>query len=124
MSDTPALPREIRIGVVRYRVTADRDDWIRIEHRTQTKGFYGHTQHTEATVYLNPDASPDVTRLTLWHEVLHCLDETVMGNPSWLALSGNPEDADAAEEAVIRLWEHPTLTVLRDNPELVTYLTA
>ncbi|AUG28751.1 MULTISPECIES: hypothetical protein [Microbacterium] len=118
------LPTEIRVGVVTYRVTRDPAEWQGIEHRTQTKGYYGHSQHTEAVIYLNPEASADVTRLTLWHEVLHCLDEVAMGNPNWLKLSGHPDDNDAAEETVIRMWEAPTLAVLRDNPALVTYLTA
>lgn len=118
------VPSTIRVGVVTYTVATDRDSWMRIEHKTQTKGYYGHSEHTEAHIYLNPDAAPDVTRLTLWHEILHCLGETVMGDPNWRELGGNPEDKDAAEEVVIRMLEHPTLAVLRDNPELVAYLTA
>jgi len=118
------VPSTIRVGTVTFRVTVDRDDWMRIEHKTQTKGYYGHTENREAMIYLNPDGAPDVTRLTLWHEVLHCLDETVMGDPNWLELAGKPEDMDAAEEVVIRMLEHPTLAVLRDNPALVAYLTA
>lgn len=130
MTDQTALggpagvPASVRIGVVTYRVTTDPSDWQSIVHKTQTKGFYGHSQHTEAVIYLNPEANPDVTRLTLWHEILHCLDETVMGNPNWLRLGDQPEDRDAAEEVVIRMWEAPTLAVLRDNPDLVAYLTS
>lgn len=124
MSTPAPLPPAVRVGAVTYRVTASTDDWMRIEHRTQTKGYYGHSQHTEAVIYLNPEASLDVQRLTLWHELLHCLDETVMGDPDWQKLPAAPDDKDAAEELVIRMWEHPTLSVLRDNPDLVAYLTA
>lgn len=122
----PALrvPSTVRVGTVTYRVTTDRDAWMRIEHSTQTNGYFGHSQHREAIIYLNPDAAPEVNRLTLWHEVLHALDETVMGNPDWRSLNGDPQDADAAEETVVRMLEHPTLAVLRDNPSLVAYLTA
>jgi hypothetical protein len=118
------MPATVQIGTVAYRVTATPDDWMRIEHATQRKGDYGHASHNDAVIYVNPETPPDVQRLTLWHEVLHCLNETVMGDPSWLALSGNPETLLAAEEVVVRMWEHPTLAVLRDNPELVAYLTA
>jgi len=116
-----AIPEQIRVGTVTYRVTVDPDDWMRIEHSTQTKGYYGHTHSRSAMIYLNPDAAPEQNRLTLWHEVLHALHETVMGNPSWQGLS---KEADEAEERVVRRWEHPTLAVLRDNPDLVAYLTS
>lgn len=115
------IPDEIRIGTVTYRVTTGRDDWIRIEHATQKKGYYGHTDPLHATIYLNPDVAPEQNRLTLWHEVLHALHETVMGSPSWEGLSTDPSEA---EERVVLRWEHPTLAVLRDNPALVAYLTA
>lgn len=124
MTETTAIPETIQVGVVTYVVTQSEDDWMRIEHTTQTKGYYGHSEHQPAVIYLNPGANEAVTRLTLWHEILHCLDETVMGNPDWTKLNGNPEDRDDAEETVIRMWEHPTLAVLRDNPQLVTYLTS
>lgn len=119
-----SMPAELRIGTVVYKVTVDADDWMRIEHSTQSKGYYGHTHHKSATIYLNPESTPDVLRLTLWHEVLHAVAETMMGSPDLRALPGAPESKDDAEEAVIRMLEHPTLVVLRDNPELVAYLTA
>ena len=117
------LPASVRIGTVAYRITNAPDEWMRVEHSTQTKGYYGHTQNTEAMIYLNPGATPDVQRLTLWHEILHALAETVMGSPDFRNLPGAPESKDAAEEAVIRMWEHSTLAVLRDNPDLVAFLT-
>ena len=122
--DAPAsadIPPSVRIGTVTYRVTTSDDDWMRIEHATQKKGCYGHTDPIAATIYLNPNAAPEQNRLTLWHEVLHALHETVMGSPSWQGLSDDPREA---EERVVLRWEHPTLAVLRDNPALVAYLTA
>jgi hypothetical protein len=112
-------PTSVRIGTVTFKVTSDRDDWMQIEHATQKKGYYGHTDPKAATIYLSPETALEQTRLTLWHEVLHALHETVMGSPSWQGLS---EDAREAEERVVLRWEHPTLAVLRDNPDLVAYL--
>jgi len=118
---TPPMPTSIRVGAVTYTVSLDPDEWVKIEHQTQTNGYYGHTQNTPARIFINPEASPDVVRLTLWHEVMHALCETTMGSPGWDHLG---KDKDAREEAVIRKFEHPTLQVLRDNPDLVAYLTA
>lgn len=120
----PSMPTTIVVGTVPYTVTADADEWMRIEHSTRTNGYYGHTQNREAVIFLNPNTSPEVQRLTLWHEVLHALSESVMGAPDYRNLPGAPESKEDAEEATVRMWEHPTLAVLRDNPELVAYLTA
>jgi hypothetical protein len=119
MSDPAPIPESLLIGTVAYRVTIDPDDWMRIEHETKTGGYYGHTQHRTAMIYLNPGATPDVTRLTLWHEVLHALAEAAMGSPEWRKLGGTK---DEREERVIRTIEAPTLAVLRANPQLVAYL--
>jgi hypothetical protein len=113
-------PTSLRIGAITYRITRDPDDWLRIEHETQRKGDFGHTKHDTAVIYLNPENPPTVTRLTLWHEVLHALNMATMGAPDWKGLGKTTTDR---EETVIRMWEHPTLAVLRDNPELVAYLT-
>jgi len=118
MSDIPTL---VRVGSVTYTVTTNPDDWMRYEHKIQSKGDYGHTQNLEATIYLNPASTPDVQRQTLWHEVMHALCETVMGSPSWRGLG---EEKSDREEAVVRAFESPIVLVLRDNPGLVAYLVA
>ena len=46
--------------------------------------------------------------------------ETVMGSPDWHGLG---KEKSNREEAVVAAFESPTLLVLRDNPELVAYLT-
>ena len=113
-------PLSVKVGPVAYRVTSDPDEWMRAEHDTQRSGYYGITRNTQAVIYLNPEADPAVTRLTLWHETLHALFEVTMGSPDWHGLGKTHNDR---EESVIRRLEGPTLTVLRDNPELVSYLT-
>ena len=115
----PNLPEWIRVGPVEYRITMDPDEWLRIEHKRQSKGAYGYTENLVATIYLNPEQAPSIVKLTLWHEVMHALCESTMGGPTWDNL-----DAENREEHVIRTLEAPTLSVLRDNPALVAYLTA
>lgn len=116
MSD---LPKEIRIGTVTYTVHQDADTWLKYEHSSQTSGFYGATQFRTAEIFLNPEMTPEQTRLTLWHEVLHALNQTVMGDPDWTKLHKDPTQA---EEIMVRRLEHPTLAVLRDNADLALYL--
>lgn len=114
-----AMPSTVQVGMVTYQVHSDPGDWMRVEHENQRKGDYGHCDHTTAMIHINPDCSPDVARLTLWHEVLHCLCETVMASPNWRGLGQSKDDR---EETVVRILESPTLLVLRDNPKLLAYL--
>lgn len=113
------FPEFITVGSVSYRLTDDPVDWQKIENKTMRKGDYGHMDSLTATIYLNPEQADDVKRLTVWHEALHAMLETVCGAPAW-KLKGNP---DEREEAVIRILESPTLLLLQDNPDLVDYLT-
>jgi hypothetical protein len=115
------MPATVRVGSVTFRVTTDPDDWMRIEHKNQRKGDYGFTGYHEATIYINPESTPDTQRLTLWHEVMHAMCEAVMGSPDWRGLG---KEKAAREEAVIAAFESPIVCVLRDNPPLVAYLTA
>jgi hypothetical protein len=119
MSNALQHPLSVRVGQVIYEITSDPDRWLKIEHKTKTSGYYGHTEHKEATIYLNPEAAQSVTKLTLWHEVLHAVIEAAMGSPSWEGLGKEQGDR---EENVIRLLEAPTLNVLADNPDLVEFL--
>lgn len=116
-----SLPSSIQVGPVRYRVTADPTEFIRCEHDNQMSGSYGHTDHLSATILLSPDTVESVTRLTLLHEVMHAATESMMGARDWVNLG---DDRSSREETVIRAWEAPFLSVLRDNPDLVAYLTA
>jgi len=118
MSD---IPSTVRVGSITYTVTIDPDAWMRYEHENQSRGDYGYTNHTRALILIDPNATPDVTRQTLWHEVLHAACEVTMGSPDWRGLGKEKVDR---EEAVVRAFESPTLLVLRDNPGLVAYLTA
>jgi hypothetical protein len=120
-SKAEPLPGAVLIGSVTYLVTADPDDWMRIEHQRESKGDYGCTDNTKATIYISPESTPDVQRQTLWHEVMHALCETVIGGMDWRGLG---KDRYAREETVIRMLESPIVMVLRENPELVNYLMA
>lgn len=115
-----SMPTTVQIGAVQFGITVDPDEWVKMEHSRQVKGYYGHTDCVSARIYVNPDCPTGVRRLTLWHEILHALAETVMGKPDWTQLG---DDTDAREENVVRAWEHPTIAVLRDNPDLVAYMT-
>src|SRR5690554_5135815 len=103
--DGPLLPATIRVGTVTYRVTNDPDEWMRFEHETTQRDAYGMANHKRAIIALNPESTDDVSRMTLWHEVLHALRETAMGSPDWRHLG---KDHDTREESIVRAFEAPT----------------
>ena len=117
----PEMPDAVLIGSVVYRVTIDPDEWMRYENTSQCKGAYGHTDSMVAVIYISPYISPDNERLTLWHEIMHAICDTVIGSPHWDHLGEGPTER---EERVVRTFESPIVLVLRDNPQLVAYLTA
>lgn len=117
---TVKRPESVKVGTVVYRVTSDPAEFARKQLEQLEAGQLGLTDNTEATIYLSEGMSADVMRQTLWHEVMHALAFAVMGAPKWRALGKSDDDR---EESVIRRWDHPTLAVLRDNPDLVLYLT-
>jgi hypothetical protein len=116
----PTMPTSVKIGTIIYLVVANADQWLKVSGGEQHRSDYGYTHHLESIIYLNPEGSPSQTRLSLWHEILHCLSECVMGSPAWDYLGETKEDRD---EFVVRAWEHATLAVMRDNPDLVAWLT-
>ena len=116
MSDV-MLPPFVTIGPVVYRVTIDPDEWLKKEHEQEKKGNFGYTDHRLGTIYLNPDMPPTMLRLTLTHECLHAMTASAMGAPEWTQLGKDPE------ETVVRRFESPTLDLIRDNPDLIAYLT-
>jgi len=114
------LPATVKAGYVTYTVKqCTPDEWKNAVDK-HLRDAYGVTQHLPARILLHPDLTDDVARLTLWHEVLHAAIETMTGgdDSQWQGLT----EGDA-EEAVIRRLEHPTLSILRENPALVAYLT-
>jgi len=115
------IPDTVRVGSITYRVTIDLDEWVRFEHANKRSGFVGHTDNAMAIIYINPECAPEVVRSTLWHEVMHALCYTVIGSSDWRHLGKEKSDR---EEAVVAAFESPIVCVLRDNPQLVAYLTA
>lgn len=72
----------------------------------------GETLNEEGDILIKRRQSPACKRATVLHEVLHAI--------AFTAGMGLEHDA---EEALVRSWEPWLLAVLRDNPELVSFLT-
>lgn len=119
MSGQPPIPDRLRIGHVQYGVTVS-DRVIDRENTADHANYAGFSQASKQHIVLREDNPPDFQAETLLHEVLH----------QCLRVAGCDPDADAkagvgdVEERAVRSMAGPLLGALRDNPGLVSYLTA
>jgi hypothetical protein len=107
-------PHRVHVGPHLYDVIYDKDAIYKlsVNHGEQC---VGHCDVLDLIITIDPDQADSQIRDTLLHEVLHaCLD-----------LIGINGDIDAdTEEKLVRRLAPILLLVLRDNQQLVSYLTS
>jgi hypothetical protein len=81
--------------------------------RESDKAILGQTDVNRLSIVLDPEQPPSLKRATFLHELLHAAFS-----------AAGPRPDSETEETVTRLLEGPLLQTLRDNPDLVRYLTA
>lgn len=106
------IPTSVRIGPHAYTVRTDHDTGKLLHD----EGSRGDSRPAVHLIRLDVDRPHTAIAETLLHEVLHCAwDQTSMRT------SANLNDH---EEAIITALAPLLLGALRDNPDLVEYLTA
>jgi hypothetical protein len=109
------LPAYIRLGSTDYLITFFSDELE--EH------YYGRINYTKGTVQLNKNRLENQGGAdTVLHEVLHGLI-TEYGIENYMA-GDDANDRHQSEEQVVRLLSHGLVTFMRDNPDLVRWITA
>jgi hypothetical protein len=96
------LPRYLKIGPFNYTVELHDGYWNKDDERV-----YGETDERTATINLDVDASPEVVRDAVLHEILHAI-----------LLMYDKDDED-----LVRLLAPMLLGVMRENPRLMLALT-
>lgn len=111
----PSLPAKVKLGTYTYSIVTDKGafDRIQVEEREL---LCGRQLTTTQQIHINPAMGPDCTRDTVIHECLHHFFSTS-------GLRGENGLEMAQEEQVVNMLGSNILAMLRDNPELVTYLT-
>lgn len=107
------MPETVQVGPIRFRVSTDLDELRDAEERMNC-GLDGVTSPHLGLIQVNPRHVPDYQRSTVVHEVIHAV----------LKVCAGAQLPDEIEEAVCRHLEGGLLGVLRDNPDLVAWLTA
>ena len=83
-------------------------------------GNLGYTLDTENLIVIDSSLTPTKIRSTFIHELLHAI-RMVFSTSSKPRKS---DDFETWEHYFIGVYEETLLIVLRDNPELLEYLTA
>ena len=108
------IPTRVKIGSQWFDVIerSRRDDG------TLSDDTYGYTLDKENLIVIDSDIATSRQQLTLWHELMHAArnvyDTSVIPKKS--------DNFEVWEHYFIGVWEESLLVLMRDNPELLTYL--
>ena len=83
---------------------------------TGDPGDYGGAHLGDCVVYVNPKTSEQQQRSTLLHEALHCM---LVYSGAKHAIGMN----DIQEETIVRILEPVLFNFLKDNPQVIKYIT-
>jgi hypothetical protein len=106
------IPKSVKIGSQIWEISEQKRKHAMDNH-------YGVTNSKDNSIVLDAELSPSMMRVTLFHELLHAIRITFGGS-----LTPNKwTDFYEAEHFWIGTFEEPVVAMLRDNPELVKFLT-
>lgn len=110
------LPKTVLIGTQTFEI---------VEHKRKhnsefSEGVYGYTLDRDNTIVLDGDMPNTMKRVTLFHELLHAIRFIYGG-------SFKPKKDTTYEEWEhywIGIYEEPIISMMHNNPELMTFLLA
>lgn len=106
------MPKSVKIGSQVWEISEQKRKHAMDNH-------YGVTNGKDNSIVIDAELSPSMARVTLFHELLHAIRITFGGS-----LTPNKwTDFYEAEHFWIGTYEEPVVAMLRDNPELVKFLT-
>lgn len=110
------MPSQVKIGSQIWEISEQK----RKHNSDIHEGTYGVTTDKYNTIVIDSEMAISIKRVTLFHELLHAIRFTHGG-------SFKPAKATEYvewEHYWIGLYEEPVVAMLRDNPELVSFLVA
>ena len=103
-------PKFLRIGPYNWKVKWGHSDVLRFHPYGDACGA---CDEASLTIAVSPGQAEDYGRSTLLHEILHAC-----------VRASSPDIDDEQEEKMVSALTGPLLGALRDNPELIEYLTS
>lgn len=93
------LPASVKIGPVEYAITEN--------PRYKAENTVGQIMYYESVIEMQPDLSPAMREIGLWHEMFHAI-----------LLQGGFREHD---ERLLDVLAHGVVRLLQDNPVLVNH---
>ena len=106
------MPESVKIGPFEYWVSSDAESHMAVEN-TEKSRLDGRSCPIELVIHVSPKGAEDYRRSTMIHEIVHQV----------FVIAGSMIDKDD-EEKICRLLEAGLLGVIKENPDLVRWLTA
>jgi len=123
------MPASVRVGSVTYRVILDAKQVKTASDAANSRGdgeWLAFSDHNKLIIGLNPEHAPEANRVSLVHEILHCvLSQSGTWVNTYADIVYEARDRVAGlnvEEFTVAAMAGPLLSVLRDNPDLSAYL--
>lgn len=110
-----SAPEQVKVGHQTYQIIYRK----RSEDGMLSDGNYGYILDDSNSIIIDADSPINKQQTTLWHEIFHAA-RMVFDTGARPAAEAEFEDT---EHYFIGLWEAPLLIVIKDNPELVLWLT-
>lgn len=108
------LPDSIRIGPYDFTVCDDEAELMKASRKEQ-EALDGYYSPSTARILINSSQPATIVRHNLCHEVVHGLVDITGYAKDW---------EDEAEELFTTRFANALLGALRDNPQMVKFLTA
>ena len=106
-------PSQIQVGSLSFEINWSKDAINRLIVEANKPDAWGYVDYNTLLIHIDGEQPVQRQRNTLMHEVLHCI---------WHE-TGLDDVEEATEEYLIGSLTGRLVGVLRDNPELVAYLT-
>ena len=106
------MPSSVRIGSQLWEISEQK-------RKHSSDGHYGFTQQKDNTIVIDAELSVSMKRVTLFHELLHAVRITFGGS----FVPGKGTSYEDWEHYFIGLYEEPVVMLLRDNPDLLAFLS-
>jgi Zn-dependent peptidase ImmA (M78 family) len=110
------IPSEVKIGTQVYEIVLRKRD----DDGMLNDGNYGYTLDTQNLIVIDKSLPATKQRTTLVHELMHAFSFV-------FERSTRPtkrDDYETWEHHFIGIYEETWIMVLKENPELLAYLTA
>jgi Zn-dependent peptidase ImmA (M78 family) len=111
----PALPKKVNMGCYEYEVSecSDEDMKKKIDVETEAEVVWGAINDSAQEIYINKEATPQMKRLTLLHEIVHA----ITFNNDIGSITKSEDMEDTVDRLASGIYE-----IMKRNPEVVKWV--